>query len=257
MPTGPEDVQADYEVCKIEDSSKKLLELWALGGADPEGPCVVVLHGWGDSRLGALAWYDTLKPIAGRIILYDQRAHGESAQRRCTAGRREADDAAVVARWLKQREPDRAVVLFGYSMGAAIGIDAAIECGEVVDAVIADSPYRNFTEALATTLRASALPARGIAPAAAWLARVPGELIAERAAQMKQPLLVLHGTGDIIASHDEARRIAQAAPRGRFVEFEGAGHLQASSDHPQEYDQALRRFVGEVTAEKKARPTET
>jgi pimeloyl-ACP methyl ester carboxylesterase len=142
-------------------------------------------------------------------------------------------------------------VLFGYSMGAAIAIDAAIACGDQVDAVVADSPYRNFTQALAATLRANALPARGIAPMAAWLARVPGGTVAERAGRLTQPLLVLHGTGDVIATHDEARRIAQAAPRGAFVEFEGAAHLQASVDQPLEYAQALRRFIDAQSAQEK------
>lgn len=251
MPTGPEDVQVDYEVCRIEDSSKSVLELWAIAGASPEGPCVVVLHGWGDSRLGALGWLSTLKPVAGRIILYDQRAHGESLHRRCTCGRREADDAAAVVRWLRQREPERAIVLFGCSMGAAIAIEAAIACGNLVDAVIADSPYRDFTQALAATLAASALPSRGVAPLAAWLAGAPGEAVAGRATRLTQPLLVLHGTEDQIAGQDQARRIAQSAPNGTLVTFSGAAHLQASADQPREYTRALRQFIGELPAQEK------
>lgn len=251
LPTGPDDLGADYETCRLDDASGRPLELWMLNGDAARGATVVVLHGWGDSRLGALAWWPTLKTLAGRVIVYDQRAHGESVHRRCTCGRREADDAAAVVRWLKQCDPQRPIVLFGYSMGAAVAIEAAIACGEQVEAVIADSPYRDFTQALAATLRLNGLPARGVAPAAAWLAGVPRQRVAQRAACMNQPLLVLHGEADVIAGSDDARRIAEAAPRGTFVEFQGMAHLQAAAEKQTEYLNALKRFITEPAAQEK------
>jgi pimeloyl-ACP methyl ester carboxylesterase len=59
------------------------------------------------------------------------------------------------------------------------------------------------------------------------------------------PVLVAVGEGDGFFPPDEARAQAQLAPRGRFREFAGAGHL-ASLERPDEFNAALAQFLGDV-----------
>jgi len=52
------------------------------------------------------------------------------------------------------------------------------------------------------------------------------------------PLLVCAGDGDDLFSPEEGRRLAALAPAGRFVLFEGAGHL-VSVEQPQRFGEVL------------------
>ncbi len=59
------------------------------------------------------------------------------------------------------------------------------------------------------------------------------------------PVLVAVGEGDGFFPPDEARAQAQLAPRGRFRELAGAGHLP-SLERPDEFNAALAQFLGDV-----------
>jgi len=239
LPTDPGEAGADYETITIEDADGRPLDLWLVTGDAANGPVVVMLHGWGDGRLGELLWLPRLKPLSSHLVLFDQRAQGESRQPRCTAGRREADDARRIVTWLRQRDPDRRVVLFGYSMGAVTAIRTAIGSGSDVDAVIADSPYRRFSDAAAGMMRLNQIPGSRLTPLATWLAGMLNEDTDHLAARMTQPLLILHGERDTIATHQQAQRIADAAPRGRMICFDDAAHLEAAALDPARYEKAL------------------
>ncbi len=59
------------------------------------------------------------------------------------------------------------------------------------------------------------------------------------------PVLVAVGEGDGFFPPGEARAQAQLAPRGRFREFAGAGHLP-SLEQPDEFNAALAQFLADV-----------
>ena len=56
------------------------------------------------------------------------------------------------------------------------------------------------------------------------------------------PLLVLVGESDPFLPVEEARALAESAPRGRLVVFDGAGHLP-SLEQPAAFNAALREFL--------------
>ena len=59
------------------------------------------------------------------------------------------------------------------------------------------------------------------------------------------PVLVAVGEHDPFFPPGEARELAALAPNGRFVAFEGAGHLP-SLDRPEQFNSQLTRFVSHV-----------
>ncbi len=74
------------------------------------------------------------------------------------------------------------------------------------------------------------------------------DIAASHAAQIGVPLLVCHGSVDPAVSPDEGRRIAAAAPGGRFDEFTGADHV-LDCRHPWQGATAhFERFVEEAAA---------
>ena len=62
----------------------------------------------------------------------------------------------------------------------------------------------------------------------------------ELAPRVRAPTLVLHATGDAVASFDQGRRLAALIPGARFVPLEGKNHILL------EHEPAWTRFVDEV-----------
>ena len=265
LPADPAEAGARYEAHTIRDAQGHAIELWAVEGRDPAGPVMILMHGWAGSRLGGLGWLDVLRPLVSELVLFDQRAHGESPQARCTWGRQECGDTLAIVEWCARRareaQPgaavphpfeERPLVLMGCSMGAAVAIETAVAAGEgVIAAVVADSPYRRPVDAARRTMRQMGLPGRpfadiGFAMLALTGCRFRCRDMTEAAARLTQPLLVLHGAKDAVAPVEDARAIAAAAPRGRVQVFDEAEHLQAACEDPKGYEDALRRFLAEA-----------
>jgi 3-oxoadipate enol-lactonase len=69
----------------------------------------------------------------------------------------------------------------------------------------------------------------------------------DRLAQIRCPVLILHGTGDRLVSVDNARRLADAIPGSQLVLLEGAGHVY-HSEQPDVADGAVLAFLERVEA---------
>ncbi len=254
LPTDPKEAGAgEFETQTIRDAGGEEMELWLVKGTDPGGPTMVLLHGWGDSRLGELLWLDLLTPVASRLVLFDLRGHGESRQRWCTFGVEELGDVMRVIDWAAALEPVRPIVLMGYSMGASIAMNVAAEAGGKVAGVIAESPYRKVVDAIAAVLRLNRLPSGLVAFLAIGLLRTwwpgVGKINSVRSAgRMTQPLLLLHGSQDQVVSSAEIREIAAAAAQGVLCEVEGAEHLQATTLDPVRCEAAIEEFVRSLLA---------
>jgi len=67
----------------------------------------------------------------------------------------------------------------------------------------------------------------------------------ERIADLRCPTLVIRGAESEILGEENARRFAQAIPRGRSIAIEGAGH-SVQGDQPKALVEALRAFIGEI-----------
>src|SRR5688572_8403335 len=58
-PTNPVEAGAkEYTTHTLMFPDGRKIELWDVRGERPDGPLTVMLHGWGDSRLGELIWLD-------------------------------------------------------------------------------------------------------------------------------------------------------------------------------------------------------
>jgi pimeloyl-ACP methyl ester carboxylesterase len=115
-------------VVRLSDGAETRVEQWG-----ERGPLIVGVHGVGGSRRG---WARIGEHLAGRfrVVAYDQRGHGDSAQVRDLTFARTVRDAVEVVASLG--EPVRA--LLGHSWGGAIAIGAGREAA--VERVVAFDP---------------------------------------------------------------------------------------------------------------------
>ncbi|MEL7473544.1 MAG: alpha/beta fold hydrolase, partial [Planctomycetota bacterium] len=94
-------------------------EVWSVEGDDSAGPVVLLVHGWGDSRIGGLVRTPHLARHASRVVLFDQTGHGTTGAA-CRLGTREVDDVRVVLDRIREAFPDRDIALYGWSLGAGV-----------------------------------------------------------------------------------------------------------------------------------------
>ena len=151
MPFRVRDAQRD-------DGSTITLTAWWIPQR-PEvarGRCAILVHGYGDAKVGALAWAPTFHDFGYHVLTIDLRAHGESGGSHSTAGFFERHDLNQVINDLRASRPDetRTLVLFGVSLGAACVLAAAEQReretghGDVAG-VILESPFADYKRAVA------------------------------------------------------------------------------------------------------------
>jgi pimeloyl-ACP methyl ester carboxylesterase len=234
------------------------LPVWSIRNeANPAGPTIVITYAWGESRVTALDWAEALYRHAGRIVLWDLPGHGEAGGW-STLGLREPADLRAVLGSLGTAAAERGdgaeqgeagVILLGISMGGGIAIACGAELctdrppqstrtdrlstacpGTVpIAGVIAVGPPRRVIDAARRLVRQVGLPwLAGGWPAMrllglrlgrpGWFDRI------EPARRLSAPLLVLTGSADVLCPPEVGRSLAEAAPRGRFVELPNIKH---------------------------------
>ncbi len=217
---------------------------------------VVVIHGYADAKVGALAWALPWREMGFNILLLDLRAHGDSQGDRCSAGYHERHDvAAVIDQWRAAHpQATQRLWLFGASMGAAVATAVAAGRDDLAGLVI-DSPYADFATAAAAHLRLLRLPDRWIAGSVITVAqkmtraRFADVAPVARLGEVRCPVLLIQSKDDPFAPPADQQRLAEIVDGLR--RGDGASthltldcpHLLAIQRLPDAYRAALADFV--------------
>jgi pimeloyl-ACP methyl ester carboxylesterase len=226
------------------------LPLWEVSGRDPDGPTVILTHGWGDSRTVMLSRTRHMLEFARSIVLWDMPGHGDAGGT-CTLGHHEPSDLLRVMESLDAPT----IVLAGFSMGAGVSLVAAAKCIDQprlrarLRGLIAEAPYRLPITPARNVLTLRGLPAGSTLNAAMCVlgARFARSLHWGRGTHAQQsghraepgfdrvhaaralasagvPVMVLHADNDDISPINDGRAIAEAAS-GRLVTCLVGGHV--------------------------------
>jgi alpha-beta hydrolase superfamily lysophospholipase len=238
-------MQYEEVAFKGQDGTGILVRSWR-----PEGPVrgtLVIAHGLGEhaGRYGELVTHCLARGLA--VYAPDHRGHGRSGGRRALVRRFAwlVDDLDVVMRRAAAGHPEVKRFLFGHSMGGAIALTWALDHPGQVDGLIlsapAIAPPRSVSTmtVLVVRLLSRILPGKGaIALPPEDLSRdpevvrayaddpavlhgpVPARTLAEllgamkslpgRAAALREPVLVLQGTGDRLVMHADVKPVFDA-----------------------------------------------
>lgn len=215
--------------------------------ASPNGP---KLHGWWLSAAGAVQgtvvychgstghighhveWIKWLPAHGFQVLTFDYRGYGNSGGTPTRRGT--IDDAIAAIDFALSRDPSR-VVVFGHSLGGAIGINAVAE-RSAVRAIVAESTFPSYREA-----------ARGSVPGLGWLLQFlvsdgddPDDVLDKIP---PRPLLVVHGDQDHIVPLSIGMQLFERAqPPKTLHVVAGNGHRTPWARQGAKYERLLVDF---------------
>lgn len=253
----PGDFALQYEDVSFSPRDGSLtLRGWLLSGT-PGKPYLIFVHGIGDQRTGNAA-LDLASRLIHRdgynVLVFDLRAQGTSDGDFVSAGEFERLDVLGAYDYLVSRgaQPGR-IALIGRSYGAAIAILAAArEPG--ITALVADSPFADVRDRIAfETARKTPIPKGAVPiflPPATLFANIlygvhlnqlrPGRDVAN----LKYPVLVIHGEADERIPIAEGKRVFANAPAGSELwTLPGVTHAQGFRVYPDEYVSRVEAYL--------------
>ncbi len=201
-----------------------ILRGWSYAGTDPKAPTLVFFNGNGTTIDQNDAMYRVLAALGPPVVVYDYRGYGFSQG--LPGVRLLQDDAVRIVDTVAKGTGGRGVVVYGFSIGAAVAAYAA--ANTTVAGVILAAPFASAQEELPIALAGSGVPASTIAAMTPAQDAVDAFAVADFAGRFQAPLLILHGTADTdvpIAQGREVYAGSVSTPK-RFVELEGVGHAQ-------------------------------
>jgi len=256
----PEDLGLPFEPMNFtrrdERGGSLRLAGWWIPAEVPSGQTVILIHGYADAKVGAIAWAPVWRSLGWNCLAVDLRAHGESDGRYSTGGFFERDDLSNVIDGLKTAKVQAAseITLFGVSLGAAVACGVAAKRGDIA-AVVLESPFDDFRNAVGEWAERSSVPlpslSRLVCRAAGWISDAdfaavrPVDLIPS----IPAPLLVITGEADSFLTPAQLERIRAALaarPAERITQhavFPQAAHNMALAVDPAGYQQTLSTFL--------------
>lgn len=173
---------------------------------------------------------DFRPPQAGLLVV-DYPGYGASGGRASEAGLYEAADLAYQALAARPDVDRHRVYVYGRSLGSAAATHVAAT--HEVAGLILESPF--------TSARGMAARHYGFVPR--FVVRLRLDNLANMA-RVRCPVLVLHGTADMVVPIQMGRDVAAAAPGPvEFVMIEGAGHNETYEMGGKSYQQKLAAFI--------------
>jgi alpha-beta hydrolase superfamily lysophospholipase len=201
-----------------------LLKGWLFRAQGERRGLLVYLHGIADNRSSGVGLAERFIALGWDVLLYDSRAQGESEGEACTYGYLEKADLSKAL----DAVAAESAVLFGSSLGASVALQAAA-VEPRVRGVIAQSPFSDL--ATIARERAPFFASRSDVNKALAIAEAEGHMrVAETsplraAAEIRVPVLLLHGAADRETPPSHSQRILEAlAGPKRLILVPGAGH---------------------------------
>jgi len=249
---------ADSEV--MASDGIRIAGWWIPAAAEigPDGPTVVIVHGYGDNKSGMLE-YATFLHDRYNLVLFDLRNSGQSTGTLTTQGSQEQGDLAAILDWVVDVKQPAQLVVFGQSMGGHTAVNVVAEDPRV-EALILDSTHDRLSTAMVARIGNAGYPFGevGYLPIAlgSWIRSGENVLASDPIDALirlgSRPVLLLQGGSDRDVPPSSADRMAAAtAAAGVELELrvcEGADHGRLDETCPDDYGRWLNDFLERVLA---------
>lgn len=247
----------DVEIV-LQDGMAPAWRFDAPAGAGRAGSWAIHIHGMGGRRAGALRGIPVARRLGLTSLVVSFRNDGEappSSDKRYRLGETEWRDIEAAIDYAVAQGAEH-IVIFGWSLGAAIALQAAALSANVprIIGLVLDAPVFDWRSTLRANARAARLPrplvhlgfailqskalrwVTGLAEpvnldALDWLAKAP---------ELNKPILVLHGRNDDTTPYEASEKAANLRPDiVSLVEFESVGHSLEWNFDPDRWEQSV------------------
>ena len=236
---------AKLETVRLKTCDNQRIGGWlACGEADK--PCVLLLHGNGDSRSGMLPVMQHLAEAKFTVLAISLRAHGDSSGDINDIGWSARHDVVAAVSFLREKFTERPIFVVGRSLGAAAAIFAAEEVKNDVAGYFLEQPYKDLESAVWNRLEHNLPPVfdwvayAGLRLWAPVFLPVAPEQISPYAhiAAIPQnvPVVFVTGSADRHTRLDDVKSlVARVSSHAKLVIFEGAAHISLDQNNPKLY----------------------
>ncbi len=199
------------EVISLKTRDGEAVSGWYLKGRNDK--IIVYFHGNGGNIATRAYRFQDLNERGFSVLAIDYRGYGDSFGTPTETGLHTDADAAYDFAVAKGFTGDR-ILLFGESLGSGVALELASR--SPVTGIILDSPYSSVVDVAAG--RFPFLPVRQLMHdqfrSDLWIKAI------------KVPMLIMHGTDDIVIPIVYARRLAAlGGDKVTYIEVPGGGHL--------------------------------
>jgi uncharacterized protein len=221
-------------VTKTDEVPPERVHGWWIPAREANAPTLLYLHGARWSLSNNLFRIARIQRMGFSVLAIDYRGFGQSD------GELPSEAAAYTdaqAAWehLRSLEPDpRRRFLYGHSLGGAIAIELATRNDDIAGLIV---------ESTFTSIRdmASAM-GYGALPLGVMLTQHFDSLA--KIANVKVPIMLVHGTGDRFVPHTMSERLYAAAQEPkRLLLVDDAGHSNVTGVAFERYQTTVREFL--------------
>ncbi|MBF0622837.1 MAG: alpha/beta hydrolase [Magnetococcales bacterium] len=199
-------------------SGEERLNGWWLPASKGDRPVVLFFHGNASNISGLKGHAQLFQSLDLNVFMFDYRGYGKSSGTPQEQG--VYTDAMSAWRYLVHERgiaPER-IVLYGHSLGAAIGLNLAVS-GYTVAGVVLEGAFTSVTD-----LAQSYYPWLPVA----YLVRIYFDNLT-RIAALDVPLLVVHSHDDEVVPFSHGEKLYQSAPKTKYFQSVNGTHNDAVS----------------------------
>ncbi|MGH7855088.1 MAG: alpha/beta hydrolase [Candidatus Binatia bacterium] len=248
----PGDFNLSFETHRFSSGSGATLETWFLPGQN-DRLVVALFHGYAASKSTLLTTARAFHRLGYATLLVDFYGSGGSSGAGTTIGVKESDDVAAAVEHMRRNWPERKIILYGISMGAAAMLRAVAVNGVKPDAIIIEATFDSLLNTGKNRFRAMGLPASPFAEMLLFWGSVQngfnmfGHNPVDYAQAVEHPALILHGEQDARTTVDQARSIALAmGVHARFIAYAGVPHMPIVEARPADWTRDVTMFLEQV-----------
>lgn len=234
---------------------------WLIEPAGGSDRWAIHIHGLGSPRAGTLRGVRVANAagLTSLTVCYRNDGEGPSVgSGRSSLGVTETDDVRSALRYAIAHGARR-LVLFGWSMGAAIALQlmSDAEFDGVIASLVLESPVLDWQSTINANCVRAGLPRWFGSLVRPWLqSRVLSRLIGlataiplerfdwiDRYAQLRVPMLILHGVDDTSTPYEVSRHLTEARPDLVSLESYHADHTMCWNSDPERWQIVVREWL--------------